>query len=368
MPNWERYSLTDNPFLVGTHIDPNNDDDRLNGKVFCDVGLEDRETKLLKFLNRGKYICYVRSDLAPRGTGKSAFMAGVFWKLMEDKKLEAQYLPVWVTVADFRSITHLMGRVFDTLISSGITQRMVDKMGGTSIKDLTEMVTPKIPRPSPTVLLALSKIFSVSQSEMAWKYVNIRRSVQIVSAMELFKYLMVMYSKVEPKRRLAIFIDQFEEYVEYQRGSYQIERLANDIKDIIRMATETQDITFILTIHPTSQSYLMEAGKDILSSYGDIMDSSVTVPKFGVPELIAIAEAYIAHYRVQKPPSDLTRTHPFTQNAMDTVAAKSGGNVRNFLGALHEILLEADEQQLEEIDVDDFSRFESVSLIQGSTG
>ena len=176
---------------------------------------------------------------------------------------------------------------------------------------------------------------------------NIRRSVQIVGTMELFKYFLLILRELQTPR-LTVFIDQFEEYVEYQRGSYQLKQLANDIKNIIRMCTETQNVSFLVTIHPTSQSYLWEAGRDILSTYGDIMDTAVTVPKFEVPHLVKIAEEHLQRFRKGRPESE---AFPFTEDALKLVADHSNNNARTFLGFLHDLMIDAVEQNVERLDV-----------------
>jgi len=340
MVDWTRYYLKDIPFVEFASIKPDSKDDRINGKIFSLSGMENEYQKLLDLIKREKGICYVRSDLEVLGTGKSALMAAIYWRCKTDEALNRSILPAWVNVQDFRSITQLMGKVLDTLVFEQVTDLIKANMKDLSPHAIDTFLSTEKPQRSPSVIFALSKILSMPKEELPWKYVNIRRSISTVSAVEIFEYIMVLFRKAD-QRRVLIFIDQFEEYVKYQRGAARLEQLGNDVNDIIRAIAECQNLSFILTLHPTTQREFEKSAGPLIDSFGTIMENSATVSQLKSEHLIEMAKLYIKHFRLPNAPKDLGPIYPFEDGALEFIASKSGGIPRNFIRFLHNAMIEA---------------------------
>ena len=340
MLDWSKYYLRDIPFVEFPNIRPDSKDDRINGKIFSSSGMEAPYKKLLDFIEREKGICYVRSDSDVLGTGKSALMAAIYWHCKNDQKTNKTILPAWVNVQDFRSITQLMGKVVDTLVFEQVTDRIIAQMKETSVRAIDRSLRGEKLQRSPSANLALSKILSTPKEELPWKYVNIRRSIPTVSAIELFEYLMVLFRTVD-KRRVLICIDQFEEYVRYQRGAAGLERLGNDVNDIMRMIQECGNLTFILTLHPVTQREFEKSAGRLIDSFGRIVDNAATVNPLKPNHLVEMAKTYIGHFRTQAAPARIGPLFPFEDDALEYVAKKSRGFPRDFIRYLHNAMIEA---------------------------
>jgi hypothetical protein len=267
-------------------------------------------------------MCYVRSDSEVRGTGKSALMAAIYWDLKQNSKFSERFYPVWVTVHDFRSVTQLMGRVLDSFVASGIIEVIRKNVKHPVIPNIVgQILKPLVPTPNPSTLLAISKILAVNDYELAWKYTNIKRSVPTTSHLELLTYFMLLF-KASSTMRVFVFIDQFEEFVEYQKTGAGMLQLANNMKDLYRTASECDNIGFVLSLHPTSQRDFEQSAKEVIESYGEIMDNAATVEPLSNTQLVKIAEQYIMHYRSKDAPRNLDNDFPFTEEALEFIASR----------------------------------------------
>ena len=350
MFTWKQYYLKETPFQEAPSIEPTLTNDRLNGKIFSKEGFKKSFDELLSLIHKRKSICYLRSDISSRGTGKSAVLAAVYWDLQSDQKLKKQFLPVWVTVQDYRSMTDMIGRILDTFILSGLVDKVKNKLGDTDPESIRELISEKIAQPSPSVLLALSKILSVPNEELPWKYVNIKRSLPMVGNFELFRYFLHLLSVIED-RRIVVFIDQFEEYVESQiTSSAKGLRLANDMKDIYRSTNASENLTFILTLHPATQQYFEDASSEVIRSYGEITENAANLVEIKPHNLVKIAQKYILRYRINNPPKEIDNYYPFTISALEYIAKIAGSNVRTFIRLCHNALMEASYQEVKKID------------------
>jgi hypothetical protein len=304
------------------------------------LGMESAYDQLLNLIKREKGICYVRADSEVLGTGKSALMASVYWRCKSDPILQKDFFPAWVDVIDFRSITQLMGRVLDTLVFEQITDEIRTGLKDLSYQAIDSFLSTEKEQRSPSVVYALSKILSMPKEELPWKYVNIKRSISTVSAVEIFGYIMILFRKIN-RRRLLIFIDQFEEYVEYQRGSARIRQLGQDMNDILRTIQECQNITFVFTLHPVTQREFEKSAGALIDTFGTIAENSATVPQLEPEHLVALAKEYIKNERVDDAPPDIGSSYPFEDETLRYVAEKSYGNPRIFIRLLHNAMMEA---------------------------
>src|SRR3989442_14696873 len=100
---------------------------------------------------------------------------------------------------------------------------------------------------------------------------------------------MLMFAQAD-KRRIVIFIDQFEEYVEFQHGN-KLTQLANDMKDLYRSMAASGNLSFVVTMHPRTQALFEDQAGEILFTYGDIMGNGATIDHLKTPRVISIAHA-----------------------------------------------------------------------------
>ncbi len=338
MEDWGKYYLRDIPFMEGQFIQPELNDDRLNGKIFSMYGMEKPYKRLMGLIDRHKNICYVRSDNSSRGTGKSALMAKVYWDIKSEKA--KQIFPVWTGVHDFRTINQLMGRVVDTLVLAGLTDKIKEKLGEVNQDTVGELLSQRKDQRTYTEIAALTEILSLPNEMLAWKYMNIRRKYSTMASVELFSDLMMMFGAAD-QRRVIVFIDQFEEYVEYQRGM-RMRELGQDIKDLYRCMTACGNLTFILSMHPETQRNFESMASEIIESYGEIMENAATVEKLETEHLVPIAKTYMNHYRTAEyEKNKIGDSFPFTESTLRYVASNSNNNPRKLIRLLGNLLWEA---------------------------
>ena len=178
---------------------------------------------------------------------------------------------------------------------------------------------------------------------------NIRRKYSTMGSVELFSDMLMLFSLAD-SRRIVVFIDQFEEYVEYQRGAKLIQ-MAQDLKDLYRAMSLCGNLTFVLTMYLRTQSEFETRAGEILTTYGEIMDNAATVEKLSSEHLAAIAKAYIVHYR--SPNCDKKEfAFPFTVEALNYVADNANNNPRVMLRVLGNLLREAMYANEKEITID----------------
>jgi hypothetical protein len=348
MMTWDKYYLTEVPFREAGHIDPTLKDIRLNGKIFSKNGFEDSFNSLLSLIKKEKSICYLRAHQEVRGSGKSALLADIYWHLKKNEFSE--YLPTWVTVHDYRTITQLFSRILDTFVINEIFSKIHETLEEVTSESITKLLEGKIDQPSPAVIEAVGKILTVPEGQIAWKYQNIKRSMP-VSPFEIFSYILMMYSEID-KRRIVVFIDQFEEYVEYQRKTRKLDQLAQDLKDIYRMCSQVPNLTFVLTLHPSSEADFQSTGQELLNTYGNIDENSADLKEISSKQLVKVVEKYLKNYRTSNFPKDLDKFYPFTEEVVEYVAKESSLNCRIMLRIMRNCLMEAREQDVTKISLD----------------
>lgn len=362
MEKWNKYHFTVNPFMEASHLEPELNDDRLNGKIFSTAGMKGSHQELLELIELEKQICYVRSDDQSLGTGKSALMAAVYWEMKEDPQKSKKYLPIWVSVHDFRTINQLMGRVVETFVFSGVTDILNKKLGQATYGNVDALLAEKKKQRLPGEVSSLQLILSMPRDRLAWKYMNIRRTYPTIGSVELFTDFMLMLSSIDD-RRILVFIDQFEEYVDYQTGQ-KLVQLGRDIKDLRRCMSECGNLTFVVTLHPTTQRKFEQASAGIMATYGDVMQNAATVEKLVPRYLVEIARLYISHFRTKNFPNNLSREYPFQERVITYVATNSKNNPRIMIRILGNLLEEAKLAGTEEITMD-FVRQPKVHMRSG---
>jgi hypothetical protein len=340
MIDWSSYYLKDEPFVESAHIDPTSSDPRINGTIFSRKGVEEPYDSLLAMIQRHKPISYVLSESKVLGTGKSALLAGIYWKIKTDKTYEEEFLPAWVSVGDFRNITQLTGKILDTFVFLGFSEQIKDAVQDLTPSSIDKFLSSEKLQRSPSVVWALSKIFSMQKEEVPWKYVNIRRSISTVSTYEIFEYIMTLFKKTT-KRRVLVFIDQFEDYIEHQRSSAQLTQLGEDLNHIHRAIAECGNLSLITTLHPVAKEVFEASAGALIGTFGGITENSVMVKPFRPDDLLEMCKLYIKHYRIENHTKKVTPLFPFDENVVTYIAEKAGGNPRIFIRLVHNVLLEA---------------------------
>jgi hypothetical protein len=348
MDSWSRYYFTDNPFKEAPYIMVELDDDRLNGAIFSKMGFEKSFNKLFDLVARRRPLLYVTSEAdLPRGSGKSALMAAAYWRISKDDKLGKEYLPVWVSVQDFRTITQLMGRVVETLVFAGVIDSIKSKLVTVDYSNVDVLLGKKKRQRLAGEVGALTKILELPNQELAWKYVNIRRTYPTIGHVELFTDFLLMFSEND-KRRLLVFVDQFEEYVEFQYGQ-RLVQLGNDLKDLYRAMGASGNLSFIVTMHPKTQQKFESKAQEIITSYGEISDNSATVDALTPAQLIQMAKLYMSRFRTKEFPSKLGEAYPLDDEILEYVAKNSKNVPRIMIRILSNLMYEALLQNLDKV-------------------
>jgi hypothetical protein len=340
LTDWKNYYLKDNPFKETPYIVVELNDDRINGRLFSKEGFEKPYAEALRLIKRKKPMVYIRSDDTGRGTGKSALLAALYWDIRKSKELSKEHMPVWVSVHDFRTINQLMGRIVETFVFAGIIDEIKGNIGTVDYKAIkTALKKAGKTQVLSSEVAGLTRILELPNEELAWKYVNIRRSFPTLGSIELFTDLLLIFHSINPVR-IVTFIDQFEEYVEYQYGQ-RLTQLANDIKDLYRAIGAAENLTFVVTMHPKTQSKFESRAQEIISTYGEVMDNAATVEPVSESNLIQMSKLYISRYRTEKQPPKWVDTYPFTPKAVSYIAKRSKANPRVMIRLMSNALEEA---------------------------
>lgn len=334
---WKSFYLKDTPFKEASHIQPESNDPRINGRIFDLELLREPFDELLDLI-RLKSISYVRTDAIALGIGKSALMAANYWHVRDDQGEFKDYLPVWVSVHDYKSIIQLMSRVVETFVFTGIIGVIQKSLPSVNRDEIKKVLGRKKQQILGSELVALEDLLTTPDENVSWRYANIRRRHPI-SHVELFTDLCIMFGEAD-KRHILVYIDQFEEYMLNLRGSRMLQ-FGQDIKDLYRSMTESGNLRFVVSLHPNMELQFVGRASDILQSYGTIEENSVTVPPFSPENLIGIAQLYIKYYRLDGVPSRVGPNHPFDDEVMNFVAINAKNNPRIMIRILGNLLNEA---------------------------
>lgn len=338
---WSRYDLEDNPFLLRPAINVWALDKRLNGRLFCEEIVSDQMKKLMSLITRELNVVYVNSPLSVLGTGKSAVMAAAHWRLMDKERTV-----IWVEATGGVSTSPTLGRIVDSMVGQGIFDDMYRVIGEITYDRIRGMLSDFYRNPSPALTQALVKVFRTPPGETAKKFANIRRSILISSAIELFGYLISLMTACGLTRPV-IFIDQFEEYVRAHRGSWQLGRLGNDINDLLRAIQNRA--TLVVSLHPEAEKVLMTAAGSWVRTFAPIsVETMVTIEPMTPKDAVKLASFYLSEYR--KEGSDKPVIYPFTEDVLKYISLKTNQNPRSFITALHNALVEGALQYYVDID------------------
>ena len=287
-------------------------------------------------------------------------MAAVYWKLTDDRELSQKYLPLWITVRDYKNVKEIIGRILDQVIDIGLISKIAEKLGDVSpeyIEKTLKQFRSSIP---PAALAATSKVLTAPNEAMSTKFANIKRSYPTVGTFDIFEYILCLITVIE-KRRLIIFVDQFEEFIqELSYSSKGMDTMATIIRDIYRTANASNNVTFILTLHPKTQYIFENAAAEILSSYGQVHENAASMESITEKQMVKIAVKYMVHYRMDNKPSNIDEYHPFTEDALEYLAKFSKDQPRRFIRFCYNTLMEAASREHRKIDIIFIKQFHEV--------
>jgi len=338
--DWRNYDLKDNPFVASPIINVLSNDKRINGRLFCQEIVSKEFKKLMALISEEHNMIFVYSPISVLGTGKSAVMAAAYWKLCEEEEN-----PIWAEATGGIATSPTLGRVVDSMLTEGIIDRMKRKIGEISYDRIFDMLSTQF-RPIPGLVGALARILQTSPDETAKKFANIRRSLLTFSATEVFGYLTALMIECG-LRRPTIFIDQFEEFVRTHYGYAMLDRLGNEINDLLR-ATQNR-ITLVVSLHPEAEKILAAAAGRYIEELAPINDQTmVKLPSFEPDASIKLAEYYLQEYRMER--SAKPTLYPFHEDVLRYTCLEVHKRTRAFIIALHYALRQAAHQGYPQID------------------
>lgn len=336
---WKPYWLKDSPFKEASFIQVESKDNRVNGRIFDYEIMKEAFDGLGELIRLPKSICYVRSDDIALGTGKSALMAASYWQIIDTPADSERYLPVWVSVQDYKSINQLMSRVVETFVFAGIMNTIKGKLPEINRNEIAKVLGEKKRQILSNELAALEELLSMPDADVSWRYSSIRKKYSSVYHVELFTDLCILFGEAD-ERRILVYIDQFEQYMLALRGSKMFQ-FGQDIKDLYRSMSASGNLSFIVSLHPNMELQYKARASDILDSYGSISENSVTVPQLNADALTRIAHLYMKNYRLEGAPSNVGSNFPFDDEVMKFVVVNSRNNPRVMIRILGNLLNEA---------------------------
>jgi hypothetical protein len=336
-----KYNLKDIPFFPNSQINIWANDPRLNGQLFCEEIVSNEAKKLMSLIHKGCNVIYVNSTASVLGTGKSALMASVYWKLTN-----VGTLTVWTEATGGLSTSSTLGRIIDSMAAQEVFEKIKSKIGEITYSNIKGILLKQSYRQViPGLTEALTKILQTTPGETAKKFANIRRSVLIWSASEVFGYLLALMEACDMKKPI-IFLDQFEEFVRSHIGPAQLRRLANDFNDLLRAIQNRA--TLIVSLHPEAERVLMGAAGEYIQTIAPINEETMIIVKPLTPDdAVKLTLFYLNHYRMGKGKQEL---YPFSENVLKYICIKTNGIPRKFITALYDALILGALQQWVPID------------------
>ena len=328
MIDWTRYEFREIPFLAVPAIDIRSRDKRANGRLFYKEPFNNLfENMKKRVLSEQFPWFYLGSSSTVFGNGKSAFLAALFWDLVELKKNV-----IWAAATSTPRMRDLLARIIDALVSQGKIADLNLRLSPLSIDKIAQILSEKDLHLSPSTIYALYQLISASQHTITFVYSNIKRSIPVQEHTDLFAALLnLLYASGEP--RLIILIDQFEEYVRSHATSAQRQNLGYELNDLLRSTGEST--TIVVTTHPEAESILFSQPE--ADTFATIETSSVSLPSWNEQNLIGMARYCMETYRT--PAYSKDPLYPFEEGVMKYFVHRTSLNPRSLILALRAALL-----------------------------
>ncbi|MCK4477386.1 hypothetical protein KAU88_02520 [Candidatus Bathyarchaeota archaeon] len=329
--DWRRYDLKDNPFTDQAFINIWANDRRLNGRLFCEEIVTKEMGKLMSLIVRKPNLIFVYSPRVVKGTGKSALMAAAYWKLYDAKQNV-----VWAEATGGYSTSPTLGRIIDSMVAEGVFDNMKEAIGEISYSRIRDMLKASYRIPLPSLVGALVRILEMGPEDTAKKFANIRRSIRVSSATEVFGYVVALMEACK-LGRLIVFIDQFEEFVRSHRGYAALDRLGNDINDLFRATLGRASL--VVSMHPEAFEIFGKAASEYIPEIVQIGEErTVTLGPFESDDAIRLAAYYLGKYKIEG--SEKPELYPFEESVLRYIHLKTQKNPRPFIISLHNALIE----------------------------
>ncbi len=334
----EELGLTDIPFMDIGSLDPSSKDPRENGRIFERKKARPLVDRILGRMEFGETATYVSSRESIKGTGKSALMAAAYWRLHDDGKPA-----VWANALGSYTATATIGRIFDAVISEGFLAAIQKRLGQVTHERLYEIVEESYNKPSRALVDGLFKVLSQDEWQMTYKLANIKRSLLVFSPRDVFGYFLAILQYVKIKR-MYIFLDQFEDYIQAHQGSQALQRLSDDWRSMLEMFRGKASMA--ITTHPQAEQIIKGLPNYRLAPITD--ESRVIVEPLSTDEGVELTRAYLSEFRVRNFKSN--ELAPFDRKSISFLSTQTRGNPRALIGALRTALRIAAEQEVTLVD------------------
>ena len=160
--------------------------------------------------------------------------------------------------------------------------------------------------------------------------------------MDIFGYYLILLGHLDIGR-IAIFIDQFEDYVQAHTGGLQ--KLSDDWRTLLESLRGKASI--IVTTHPEAEQKLQQLTNYRLAEITP--DSRVTVPELSPKRGVKLAAAYLATSRTSGYKD--AELSPFDTASVEYFTKLAKGNPRKLMAALRTALILGTEQEVKSIDL-----------------
>lgn len=329
MTNWDRYDLTEMPFLGIPAINIDSDDPRANGQFFLQEIAETEFNSLRKMIATDLFpAVFLRSPATVLGNGKSAVLASVYWNL--DKQHRNV---IWATATDNPLIRDLLTRILDSFVSREKIKKIREGLGRIEVGNMQKVLSAYGRRPPQSTLSALVDLLNAPDEQVAKTYAYIRRKVPSQNHADLFGALLHLAYAVK-ESRFYIFIDQFEEFIRAHRTTSLQLKLAGELNDLMRSIGE--DTTLVASLHPEAQDILRESAPEV-ETFLKVQESSVELSPMDEEKSCKLIAFYLKAYRAKGFRGDVLA--PFSDHIVKYAAHRTSMNVRDLMLALRSGLI-----------------------------
>jgi hypothetical protein len=369
MNSCDNYYLTDNPFPATPILDPNSDDDRVNGRIY---NPHIREAEILSFENKIRQrlpLIYIENSVFERGVGKSALLVQQWRQLQAESNVTSLYIRSKENIKPSELVTRLIDswhyqghlwpaviRMLDAYVKENphgeITSAGVDHFKDRFPEIPTRPVSlssfnvfnPKLLINSLALLahqqagdnlhIELARAFFDSYLTDPTKFLENYPSILRKQKWDDITMLASIYRllKLGGYHYHFLFFDQFEDAVTGLTGKALI-GFNTQMRRLIE--TSMNQATITITLHPgAAQAISTHEGGDIRSLAPHDSRYVVDVLPLTKDGAYQLARTYLSHYRLPAA-ATLDPLYPFTSDAVDAIHTASRGNIRSCLQAFN---------------------------------
>jgi hypothetical protein len=369
MSFYRKYHLNDNPFPTTPILNPNSDDDRINGKIYNpDIMAEEIQSFRGKIQRRPPLIYIENSDFV-RGVGKSALIVQQWHQLKDHENLTSIYVrsEKKLKPADFAarliSRWHDKGYLWPTVLhvlASCVRENPHAEITMAGVEAFAQTF-PKLP----LRVISLLNFMVYNPDQLitdlaAWAHQQAGDGLPLELAHSFFQSYLTdprTFPDVYPKalRRHKwdnitmiaavyhllklggytyhyLFFDQFEDVVHGLAGQSLI-TFNTEMRRLIEASVGRA--TMVVSLHPGANATLSSAeGGDITSIAPLDLRHVVSVWPLTKNQASLLAQTYLDHFRFPEStaPDSL---YPFTAEAIEEICATFKGNIRACLQAFN---------------------------------